>query len=59
MVGHLICILADPGDLLGGLCSRTHTWMPALDILDGITGAKLKMREALASTSTGILFHTF
>lgn len=59
MAEHRTCILEDHGDLLGELSLHTHTWMPALDMLGGITGARLKMKEVLAFTSTGTPFYGF
>ena len=46
-------VLEDRGDLLGGLYMHTLIWMLALSIVAGITGARQKMKDVLAFTSTG------
>ena len=48
-----ICIWEGHGDRLGGWCLRTLTWMGVSEMMVGITGETLRMREVLAFMSTG------
>lgn len=52
-----IPILGDHGDLLEGWCLRTHTWMPVLSQWVGITGERLKTKEAPAFMNTSKWMH--
>lgn len=52
-----IPILGDHGDLLEGWCLRTHIWMPVLSQWGGITGERLKTKEAPAFMNTSKWMH--